>query len=234
MIAICSLFRDNADDVKRVFANRERWQYPQDQLLHVCVEGDSQDDTYDALCKMKAKHRVIVAQYHCGRPRFPSVIEPERLSVLAKTSNVALDIAMAEKPSHIMWLDSDVTTQDQLLPILLEAERDLVAPMFYFERSIFFRDTWGYRNPDGSEYTNRPPFAANYDRKKPFEASSVGLPLFRASVAEAGARFTEEEEMVGFCRSARALGFKIFCHPHVYAEHPRMGIEIPRMYERNY
>lgn len=232
MIAVCSIFRDSASEVEKLFTNRAGWAYPRDQLLHVCVEGDSTDGTYEELCRMKTDHRVIVGQYHTGGPRYPSIIHPDRLRNLARTSNACLEMALAERPDHIMWLDSDVTAHPNMLAQLLEAKKDVIAPLLLFERSVFFRDTWGYRSASG-DFTNRPPYCVEYDRKQPFEVVSVGQPLMRLEVVNAGARFSDDEEIVGLCRSIRNLGFKIFCHQHAYVEHPRIGIDIPKIYEKN-
>jgi hypothetical protein len=54
-IAICSLFRNSSHIIPSMIENRGQWDYPREQLYHICVEGDSEDDTWDLL-HTAAKH----------------------------------------------------------------------------------------------------------------------------------------------------------------------------------
>lgn len=230
-IAVCSLFRDNAHDVRRCFHDRSLWSFDKSELVHVCVEGDSTDLTYDALLSQAEHHNVVVQQLHSHKPKYGSVICPERMEILGRTSNYALELALEQDPSHILWLDSDISTPPDLLPRLLRASVDVIAPMFFFEKSNYFRDTWGYRSMNGDEFTNRRHYSADYDKHKLFPASSVGLPLIKVEVIRAGARFTEQEEIVGLCKSIRKLGYHIMVDPTLIVTHPRNGTVVPPNYE---
>lgn len=227
-IAICTLFRDCGDDVLRIFRERLKAEYDQSRLTHICIEGDSVDNTYELL--KRAPGRVIVEKVDTGKPKFGSVAEPDRLITLGRLWNRALDIAETEKTDYVFITDSDITFQPSVFRQLVAHRMSVIAPMFFFEKSVFFRDTWAYRGTDGIQFTNRPPYHSNYKRPLPFEVSSVGLPFMENAVVKAGVR-CDQEEVVGLSRNIKALGFKIFVDPFTVSYHPRHGIEIPDLYE---
>lgn len=231
-IAVCTLFRSCVNDVIHSFKQRAEWNNTLQKIdiVHVCVEGDSEDDTYGLLESYKDKFDIRLIKHDTGNKHYPSVADPDRLKTLGYLSNIALDKAMEESPTHILWLDSDVTLPRDYIPTLLSHQRDVVAPMFYFEKSIYFRDTWGYRVKE-EQFTNRYPYCKNFNPKSLFEVDSVGLPLINAKVIKSGAKFGNEE-IVDLCRSIRSLGYKIFVDPTVAVTHPRHGTIVPENHER--
>lgn len=228
-IAICTLFRDSLADVVRSFQDRRKWDYDKHRIVHICIEGDSVDGTYEALKAIKDL-RTIVEKIDTGGPKFGSVAEPDRLRALANLWNRALEIATAEQADYTFILDSDITTQPTLLPQLLKHKVDVIAPMMFFEKSVFFRDTWAYRGADNVPFTNRPPYHTSYTRTGIIRMTSVGMPFMNQRVLFSGVRCTEHE-VVGLCDSIRNNGFAIFVDPLAITYHPRNGLEIPPAYE---
>ena len=230
-VAVCTLFRSCVKDVIHSFKQREEWNNHHNvEIVHICLEGDSVDDTYEVLDSYKNKYNIRLIKHDTGKQHYPSVAEPERLKNLGYLSNLALSKAMEESPTHILWLDSDVTLPKHYVVKLLAHNRDVVAPMFYFENSIYFRDTWGYRVKEEG-FRNRYPYCKNYNPKSLFEVDSVGLPLISSKVIKAGAKFGDEE-IVDLCRSIRSLGYKIYVDPLVAVTHPRQGTIVPANHER--
>jgi hypothetical protein len=229
-IGLCTLFRDSSFDVKRMLEERKKWDYPQDKLLHICMEGDSTDSTYDDLLGYKSSLRMIVEKHDCGRQKFGSVAEPERLQILAALWNKALDIAVAEGTDYICIVDSDISVAGSIMKRLLSHDKDVIAPMLFFEKSVYFRDTWAYRGINGECFQNRPPYHKDYKRTSLVPVNSVGFPLMKKEVVAAGAR-CDHNEVVGLCDKIRELGFLLFVDPLAITYHPRNGIEVPTPYE---
>jgi glycosyltransferase involved in cell wall biosynthesis len=229
-IAIISLFRDRVDDVRQVGPERSKWTYDQKKITHICIEGDSVDGTYDELIRWKkGADNIIVQKADTGCPKYGSVAEPARLINLARLWNIGIELAIERRPDYVMLLDSDIRVGPTVLKQLRDREVDVVAPMLLFERSVYFRDTWAYRAV-GEQFSNRPPYSKAYKRAVIFEAESVGVPLMRLEILKAGARCLGDE-VVGLCRSVRELGYTIWVDPLAYVYHPRMGLEIPPMFE---
>lgn len=233
-IAVCTLFRNCVADVIHTFQQRGEWKQQLSntkyEVVHVCLEGDSTDDTYETLKRYQDNFNIVLIKEDTGRPHYPSHAIPDRLITLGRLSNIALERAMQEDPSYILWLDSDVTLPRNYITSLLAHGKDVVAPMFFFENSVYFRDTWGYRVKE-ELFLNRYPYCKNYKNNKLFEVDSVGLPLIDAKVIKAGARFGDEE-IVDLCRSIRSLGFKIFVDPSIAVTHPRNGTIVPPNHAR--
>lgn len=228
-LAVCSLFRNNVADVKRTFHERGTWQIKGKNVLHICIEGDSEDGTYEELKKV-AGFNTVVEKIDQGTKRIGSFAEPARLKALAQLWNRALDIAQAEKAHYTFLLDSDITVPPSVLPKLMAHDKHVVAPMLYFEKSVFFRDTWAYHK-DGANFLNRYPYHKAYLNNKLFEVDGVGCPLMKYEVLAKGAR-CDDEEVKGLSQNILNLGYKIFVDPHLGIYHPRHGQWVPESHER--
>ncbi len=228
-LAVISLFRDNVDDVQRCFLERVRWQFDQKQILHICIEGDSKDGTYEALKKVNG-FRTIVEKIDQGTEKIGSYAEKGRLEALAALWNRGLDIAVAEKAHHTIILDSDITVQPNVIRRLLGHGKEVISPMFFFEKSIFFRDTWAYHK-DGVDFINRYPYHSCHKNNVLFEVDGIGIHLMKYEVLRSGAR-CDHNEVRGLSQKIKELGYKIWIDPGVAVYHPRLGQDVPRTHER--
>ncbi len=231
-VALISLFRNNRNDVQRIVSEYQKHRFNSDQLIRICVEGDSEDDTYTALKEASQSIPLVVYKYDQGNPHYGSVINKDRLDCLTKCWNIGLELFLESNAEYGMIIDSDISMPDNIIPTLLKERQGIIAPLMLFEASIFFRDTWGYRDLADNDFYNHPPYTANFDWLKPFEVSSVGLPFFHRNLIESGLRFGDNE-VVGFCRSARLQGHKIHATPNARVYHPRV-VEVPKVYDREW
>lgn len=229
-VAVYSLFRNNSKDVARTFGERALWNYDRDKVTHICIEGDSTDDTYEKLKKIQG-FKTIIKKVDQGTPHYGSYAIPERLEALSRLWNIALEIALDEGAEHLLMLDSDITTPPHILTRLIAHKKDVVSPMFFFEKSVFWRDTWGY-HADGVDFLNRYPYHKRYSGRGLFEVDCVGVPFMRRQVAESGVRYGPHE-VRSFCAEVRAKGFTIWVDPGMAVYHPRHGQEIPLTHERS-
>ncbi len=228
-VAICSLFRDNATDVRRTFIERARWQLDGKQVLHICIEGDSKDDTYEQLKKVNG-FRTIVEKIDQGTQKIGSFAESGRLKALAQLWNRALDIAAMEKAHYTWILDSDISVGPDVVPKMILRNKHVISPMFYFENSVFFRDSWAYHK-DGVNFINRYPYHSCHKNNQPFEVDGVGCLFMKYEVLAKGVR-CDDEEVRGLSRAIKTLGFKIWMDPNLAIYHPREGQHIPPSHER--
>lgn len=228
-VAVCSLFRNNRADVARTFNERALWNYDRDKIVHICIEGDSTDNTYEELQKVTG-FQTILRKIDQGTPHYGSYAIPERLAALGALWNVGLDIALAEGADYLLMLDSDITTPPNMLSRLIEHKKDLVSPMFFFDQSVFWRDTWGY-HADGVDFLNRFPYHKRYNGRGLFEVDCIGVPFMTRAVAESGARYGPHEVRT-FCAEAKSKRFKIWVDPGMAIYHPRHGQEILPTHER--
>ena len=231
-VALISLFRNNSGDVGRIISEYRQHGFTPDRLIRICVEGDSEDDTFAALESASKSIPLVLRKFDQGNPHYKSEINRHRLECLTRCWNIGLELFLESDAEFGMIIDSDIAMPDNIIPILLQECRGIIAPLMLFEASMFFRDTWGYRDLNDNDFYNHPPFTGNFDWLKPFEVSSVGLPFFHRNIIESGLRFSDDE-VVGFCRAARRQGHRIFATPNARVYHPRV-VEVPKVYDREW
>ncbi len=227
-LAICSLFRDNIADVRRTFIERAKWQIDGKQVLHICIEGDSKDGTFEELKKVNG-FRTIVEKIDQGTQKIGSFAEPSRLHALAKLWNRALDIATMEKAHYVWILDSDISVGPEVVQKLMLRDKHVISPMFYFENSVFFRDTWAYHK-DGVNFINRYPYHSCHENNRLFEVDGVGCPLMKYEVFSKVR--CDENEVRGLSQAIKNTGYKIWMDPLLAIYHPREDQQIPSSHER--
>ncbi len=231
-VALISLFRNSRTHVARMVSEYHQHGFRSDDVIRICVEGDSDDGTFEALEEASKTIPIIARKFDQGNPHYGSEINDDRLRCLMRCWNIGLEMFLETDAEYGMTIDSDISMPTNILPTLLAERVDIIAPILLLERSMFFRDTWGYRDLAGNQFHNYPPFTAKFDWLRPFEVNSVGLPFFSRKLIESGVRF-DEQEVVGFCKAARAKGHRIFTTPNARVYHPRV-VEVPKAYDRDW
>jgi SAM-dependent methyltransferase len=242
-VVVCSLFRDMEARINKIFKRRLQFQYPKEKLVFVCVEGDSKDKTYERLQQTARifPSKIVLIKNDTCLPSYGSIVHPARFRGLAECANIALETAtFAEKADLILWLESDVTYSSDLILRLLKHQKDIIAPVVLIETTNLFYDVWAFRakapgtpsKPDhaATKFKLTPPYHPAYDSDQLFTLESAGsVLLFRSEVIARGARLTGDEAIVGFCRSARALGYRIWCDPTTIVYH-----QVPKILKVDY
>ena len=220
LIAIISLFRDNVSDVKRICIERPLWSINPDDIIHICVEGDSKDDTYKRLRAIKDLKTIIIKK-DLGNERYGSYAIPERLKALATLWNLGLDAAIDCNASNTMILDADLEVGPHVLAKLLSRHKDVIAPMLMWKHlPNEFRDTWAYFQ-GARDFMRRYPYHKVFKPDKLFQVDGVGAPLLRRDVIKSGVRF-DDLEIRGFCGQIRKRGINIFVDPTAVIYHPEI------------
>lgn len=231
-LAIVSLFRQCPE---RVAVYRERFnelRWP-GSLNLVCVEGDSTDETPKLLdAWAKADARVHVLHKNLGKPLFGSVENATRFATLATVTNHGLDyIVQNLDVSHVLYLTSDLLHGPDLAERLLDVLNSLddraaaVSPMIWNKRDVF-HDTWAFRE---NAAVKSPLFGPSPTKRHlsqqlgmaPRQLQATGsILLCKAAPIYAGARFTLDMDVVGFCGQLQQLGFTVWADPTTDAVHP--------------
>lgn len=224
-VTIVSPFRDYGVQLPDYVQRVQNLLWPAEALRVVCVEGDSTDDTWARLQTWALQdRRVSLVKCDTGKPRYGSVIDPERFAALAQVFNAGLNAADLDWGDFVLVLPSDIAYAPDLLQRLAAHSFDLVAPFVWLPDGRFY-DTWAFgRRVDGVVR-----YYGNFPRGElgrlfgegPVAMETVGgTLLIRADVLRAGCRYTADEVDRGLCRCAWAHGFKVWADPTTHVDHP--------------
>lgn len=147
----------------------------------------------------------------------------ERSLPWAKAVNLALEKSLATPSEFTLWIESDLSFPLDLIELLIEPQQDIVAPVIMLGENFY--DTWGFRDLSGKRINTLAELKALPRGPGPLtELSSVGsCLLFRTELLACGLRLPTGYEnglLVGFCKSARAKGFRVFCRHDIAIVHP--------------
>lgn len=158
MITVCSIFRDASEHLDRYFHQVAELRLAFDVRLAL-AEGDSHDDTWDALNVYAAPGDLVVKIDHNG-PRFGSVDHPQRWAQIAHVVTGLLG-KVDDPGAALIWVEGDlmwdVPTFTRLLDDLARTPTALaVSPLVVTDVNRFY-DTWGFRK-DGQHFNPWHPY----------------------------------------------------------------------------
>jgi len=223
-VTLIATFRDSKVDA--YILRCQALDYPWEKLRFICSEGDSVDDTYHKLLMwQKSDDRVTVIKKDMGLPKYGSVINPERMLLLATAYNAGLDTVDYEWSDYVMSMPNDVIFGPSLVRGLLKYDKDIIAPWFwtYNEHGVLrFYDTWGFCYQ--GQYFQQAP-KSWFDEHLPgatlLEMDHVGgVYLMKKEVLEAGCRVSEIDGDRGLCRQAKEKGFSVWATFEIGVIHP--------------
>lgn len=225
-VTICTPMRDCAATLGQYQSRLETLDHAAERLRFVVCEGDSQDDTLTLLNRWAmADRRVTVVTKTTGKPRYGSVVHPERFEVLATVFNTALAAVDLDWTDSVLFLPADILYRSDLLRRLLAVAQapgiDILAPFVWMNGQFY--DTWGFTRGGASFAPFRVHVAETF-KPGPVAMETVGgTVLIGGAVLRAGVRYTVEEVDRGFCKQAAALGFGVWADPDTDVFHPRQG-----------
>lgn len=190
-----------------------------DKLRVVMVEGDSVDRTWPRLWEWAAQDdRVTVVKRDTGKPRYGSVVHPERFEILATVFNAGLDAVDTEWSDYVLFLPVDIRYGPDLLQRLIAHEVDMVSP-FVWQGTIFY-DIWAFRRA-GAHFVNFDrAHAKRHMGTELMEMDSIGgTMLMRAEIVARGCRYGVADVDHGLCRQAADLGYRLWADPATEVEH---------------
>lgn len=228
-VCLLSMFSSSTGYLARYFEQvatlRDALEARGDSLRLILLEGDSTDDTWRLLCDLVAEHGLAaqLLQCHHGGKVYDSVEAPQRFAQLARLWNEMLEHVPGDAgvyghiESDLIW---DAQTMLDLIAHL--AYVPAIAPMV-MDGPYSFYDVWGFRK-DGVRFTKAWPYHEWLDRCCDLvQVDSAGSVLFVRAELARKARYSDGEEIVGFCRDIYRYGGSIWLDPTLSVAHPPYG-----------
>ena len=230
--AILTPFRNNERHIPKYIEQALALVHHRHWLRWVLVEGDSTDNTLPLLQAWAADDsRVEIVKCDTGKPHYGSVVHPERFEILAQVFNAGLEAAIYDAwADYVLFIPSAVIYKPDTLARLLSCKKDIISPMFWIvdhegdpvvnANGLRFYDIWGFVREGKPFPPMGPAWFRSHLPNEPVQMDTTGgMMLYRAEVARRGARYTKKEVDHGFCRSASALGFEVWCDPSTHILH---------------
>lgn len=222
-VNLTSIFRDSVEYVDRYFEQVAKLEaHLGEEVRLVLAEGDSTDDTYEAISEHLVDHAngdELLKVDH-GGPKYGSVDNPDRWARIAMVCNRVMEAASAYLGPKI-YVESDLIWTPQTMEQLLEdlAVVPAVAPLSMRHGSFY--DIWGHRGLDGERFQSAPPYHPSINGAPLVEIGSAGsCVVMREEVARV-ARFGELDCIVGLGRDIRYNAkASLWLDTRVQVEHP--------------
>ena len=235
-IVVGSAFRNCAPAITRYFKRIDALQeHAQQPVRIVAVEGDSVDRTREMLEDYRRYFDLDIITCNHGQRKFSSTEDEDRLVALSKVGNTIFG-GVRDTDDVLLYVESDLLWTPHNVGTLIDcaAERrygiDVWGPVVM--AGAAFYDVWGYRHLDGTRFspfeTEQPTLGDMVTNDLglarevlPFlELSSIGSCLaMRADVARE-VRITDDYCLVGWCKNARAAGYRVGIHWGAQVNHP--------------
>lgn len=217
-VTIVSPWRDGMHVMSRYFDQIKALEWPHDDLRLVFVEGDSTDGTEAALrWHVTADPRAVLVKCDTGKPRYGSVVHPERFKVLATVFNAGLDAVDYDWTDYVLFIPCDIKYNPDLLRRLVAHNAAVVAPLV-FQAGVFY-DIWAFSR-EGRNFGPFPQSLMDDVSPELIDCETMGgTMLIDADVLRAGVRYSLVDVDRGFTSAARALGYALFADPKLHVEH---------------
>lgn len=223
-VAVGSAFRNMGPRVmlymERVAALRDA--LPNDTLRVIAAEGDSTDNTRDALKLAADYHDVRLNFVECshGQRIFGSTEEADRMIALSKVGNAIFE--GVQDDDVLVYIESDLVWDAATIISLIHNARertggyDVFAPIVMAGKAFY--DIWGFRGMDGERWIPFFPYHKECAMQDPehgtvypamVEMSSVGSCLVMQGCVARVCRIRRNYCLVDWCEDARYHGYRI-------------------------
>ena len=237
-INVVSSFRDSIIWQNRYINQVGRFfsQLKNQRLLNIleidkiaCVEGNSQDNTYEILEQEKNKgdFNITLIKEESNNKSVGSFTTKERISTLSRCKCLGLD-AIKDDCDYILCIESDLIIYDNFfLYKLLEAfnkidKLGIIAPIITLDSvPVYFYDTWAFRDKKCNKWNNYWVWNQDYvDSIQYIEMTSIGsCSLIKADLVRSGCSFGEGD-YPQMCSDILKSGHKVFCDKRLHIYHP--------------
>ena len=226
-IAITSIIRneEHNGNLKKFLNCCENLEKYHKDIVYIFIEGDSSDNTYDALQEwLKPRKDYILKKIDREKPRFSKDKSSERTIYFAELRNMLIGLVIAIPDiTEVLMIDANYEWKDDLISLLRNVDAaDIVAPLVVMNRDDnekhLFYDIWAFRK-DGKQFSRYYPYVRGFESEKPIKIDSAGGGyLIKRRVLDAKVRYNGNKdcEHVSFCRKAKKKGFTIKINPKTY------------------
>ena len=235
-ITIISIFRDSEPIINNCLQQLDELEKNTDASFeYFFYENDSKDKTKEILNNWTNNKKGKLICENINTPKFGSVKNKERFSLLAQYRNKLLQAGKPFKSDYALILDSDVLFSNNIIEQYLKYMKEdivMITPnilqnikckMFNKDRDSYYdclalRDK---KNREGMVWVSNPFFDKNdratWDRGEPVEVLSAfgGFPIIKSEVLNKVEWSTDgDTEHWNFCRDVRKYG-KIIVVPKI-------------------
>lgn len=219
-VTLCSAFRNASsylnEYIWREFRLRMALTERGDSLSLILAEGDSVDDTAEALLDEYANVAgVLLVKCDHGGPDYGPVVNADRFANLAKVWN-AIWQRIPQDADAVIFVESDLIWEPSTLLALLD---DLwyapcVVPLVLLRRDGwpegYWYDSWAYWRR-GEQVRVMPPYFDGMDDDTDLlELDSAGSCLVMRGDVARGLVWPAEDVVVGICRQIRERGGSVW------------------------
>ena len=221
VIHLCAAIRQGAGYAETFFARVRSLQEDRFRLgtINVVVDGSA---VTDPALRRAAEQDSRVRFVTEGGPVATVETMSERSVGWARAANLALQASLSEPSERTLWVEADLDFAPDLVARLLAAGGDIVAPQVRCGERFY--DTWGFRTKEGVRIRFEKQLRSLPRTMGLVDLSSVGsCLLLPTEILRRGVRLPSgypDGLLVGFCRSANRLGFRVSCAPEVTVRHP--------------
>lgn len=223
-ICVGSIFRTAAGHIPRYAAQVEalRGADPDNVVRVALVEGDSSDNSWELL--NEAFPGSVVKRNH-GGPEFGSVDSVQRYRQFSLCYEAVLE-QVTEQDEVFVYVEGDLIFDAKTIYALIDRLSipgvDMVAPFIEYQKRLY--DIWAMRAPNGDHLGLYPPHHVSLLEDPPnglYPLSSAGSCIvMKGEVAKRAHFLPAESCVVGFCKDAGRLGYKLFMDPELKVNHP--------------
>lgn len=241
MVLVCSMLRNvegplpgmggGVADYWSQFEN----QYPADRLRFCWLEGDSSDNTFEKLSDIARRDdRVTLFKEDTGRPQYGSVNAPERmahLSAIGRQLVGCVRYCLEKEPEieYVFYMESDLLlVHTTMLKLLVDLNKDMVAPLIFQGHGHQFYDTWGFVGSNGENFWPVAPYSPDLLGSTDPVVRSVGSCFLATREVWENCTFADNNALRGFCKDVNEKGFAIHAfsgtkviHPENHWQHQR-------------
>jgi hypothetical protein len=222
IINIVSILRQNSSYIASFICqlqNLSKNNYEVGTITLVCENPkETENCRIQALIHHDPKFRIV---YENNDDRDIFSLE-EKVAQWASIINQGIESALTTESTHIFFIESDLCFPHDILDVLINKNVDIIAPLVLI--GGHFYDSWGFRTLSNEKMRAIGDIKTNPLQNIPEELSSVGSAvLFKSSIFMDGIRFRgpyEEGLLVGICKDARALGYRVWIDKSVSIIHP--------------
>lgn len=250
-VAVCSMFRDSQvfhgnilDQCGRFFREMDaQAETAGVELQYFLVEGDSTDNTLEALLSHCCRRDAVILNAQVGGPPPSASGGNKRRELMSRAGNVSLNAAVASGADLIFWMESDlIPTHDMMNNLLVSAfkldwsKTLAVAPVpviflrkpgFQNARQDMFYDGWAFERADGRRWDAEGVWNGNWEKGfKTWPGTYMKMNSIGSCAVLNAVALREHQIDFGsgcfpeLCKRSRDNGYDIYCDTTLRVYHP--------------
>ncbi|KAF6630500.1 hypothetical protein H6F38_13780 [Paenibacillus sp. EKM208P] len=208
--------------------------YPKERIELLFVVNDSNDKSFDILNKFKKENKHIyknirIDLYNRNTPEDKRDVNVRNNFIYDHLSKLRNYIMSKTKTDHLMYIDTDILVQPDIINNLLKHKKDIISGLIwnghitcpekpYLYPNIMKLNSKGYFEHIVSNQVKNAPFLSSPTIMEVDLTGAVIL-LSRKVYKSVKYGFHPQGEDAYFCKMAQDKGFELFCDLSVFSNH---------------